>query len=252
VACGNHAPSLKAAIAAKHGPAYVSWHVLSSPLAIEMAAAAGWDAALIDQQHGIGDNQSLLDGLIAARAGGVPAVVRVGWNDKQLVSRALDAGASAIVCPMINSGAEAESFVKAAKYPPRGARSWGPYRAAMVTSGDYLTSANTETLAIAQIETRQAIENLDAILDTDGLDAALVGPNDLAISLTGERDIASAAVRDGMAAVLAGARHRGKLAWVFANDKAFAAERAVEDWDIITVATDARWLSAAAGDFLPT
>jgi len=238
-------------VAAKRGSAYVSWHTLGNALAIETAASVGWDGALIDQQHGVGGNDSLIGGLIAARAGGVPAVVRVGWNDRQLISRALDAGAGGIVCPMINTPEDAREFVAAAKYPPLGGRSWGPYRAAMLTSDDYLAGANTDTLAIVQIETRSALDHLDAILDTDGIDAALVGPNDLAISLTGQRDITAPEVLEAMGRVRSGCRERGKLSWIFANDRSFADARVDEGWDVITVGTDGGWLTAGAEAGLP-
>ena len=251
MASRTNGSTFKAMVRAKSGPAYVSWHTLGDPVAIETAAAAGWDGALIDQQHGAGGNDVMVGGLIAARSGGVPAVVRVGWNDKQLISRALDAGAHGVVCPMINTGDEARAFVKAAKYPPLGERSWGPYRAGMVFDGDYLAIANDETLTIAQIETRSAVDHLEAIVTTEGLDAALVGPNDLAISLTGERNVEAPQVLEAMAKVRKLCSEHGRLSWIFANDPKYAAARAEEGWDIITVGTDGRWIAFGAEHYLP-
>src|SRR5680860_662045 len=106
-----------------------AWLTLNNPFLIELIGEAGWDCLTIDQQHGLGGNEALVACLTAAKAAGLPAIVRVANNDPGLVGRALDAGAQGIMCPLINNVDEAERFVRAVKYPPRGLRSWGPYRA---------------------------------------------------------------------------------------------------------------------------
>jgi 4-hydroxy-2-oxoheptanedioate aldolase len=114
-------------------------------------------------------------------------VVRIPFGDYSNASRLLDTGAEAIIAPMINTPDDAIAFAKAMKYPPLGARSWGPHRA-LPLSGlndkDYFTSANDLTLAFAMIETRAALRNIVAILDTPGIDGVFVGPSDLSITLT--------------------------------------------------------------------
>lgn len=225
----------------------VAWHALGSGLAVEMAAAAGWDAALIDQQHGFGGQSELLAGLTAARAGGIPAFVRVAWNDHALIGRALDGGAAGIVCPMINDADDAARLVEAAKYPPLGARSWGPYRAAPTFGGDYFAEANGATLVFAQIETGAALDNLDAILATKGLGGILVGPNDLAVSLTGGRDIRDGAVLAAIDDVLTRARDAGVIGWIFANDDSYARDMRARGWTMLSIGTDGGWLRDAAG-----
>ena len=90
--------------------------------------------------------------LTAAKAARLLTLVRVAENDQGLIGRALDAGAQGVVCPLINSAADAERFVRAVKYPPRGNRSWGPYRAQLNLSGDYVSQANAWTIACPQIE----------------------------------------------------------------------------------------------------
>lgn len=227
-------------------PAMASWHGLGSALAVELIAGAGWDLAMLDQQHGFGGQAELLAGLMAARAGGVPAVVRVGWNDPALISRALDAGASGIMCPMVNSAADAAQLVAAAKYPPLGARSWGPYRAAQGNSATYLERANREILTFAQIETADALAAVDDIVGTNGLDGVCVGPNDLALSLTGERDITAPTVRDAVGHIHARARVAGCLTWIFCNDTSYAETVRPLGWDIMTIGTDSGWLMAGA------
>ena len=124
----------------------------------------------------VGGNEALLGCLIAARACGLPAIVRVAKNDPGLIGRALDAGAQGIMCPMIDTVDDAEAFVQAVKFPPRGNRSWGPYRARLDHEGDYFTTANAWTIACPQIETKGALDQLDDILALDGVDMVCLGP----------------------------------------------------------------------------
>src|SRR4249919_1880794 len=141
--------------AAKDGRTLLNaWLTLNSPFLIELIGQAGWDCVTIDQQHGLGGNEAMVQCLIAAKASGMPALVRVAENDPGLVGRALDAGAQGVICPQINSAEDAERFVRAVKYPPRGHRSWGPYRAQLNLAGDYVSGANDWTIACPQIETR--------------------------------------------------------------------------------------------------
>ena len=223
-----------------------AWLMLNNPFAIELIGEAGWDCVTIDQQHGMGGNERLLACLTAARAAGLPAIVRVANNDPGLVGRALDAGAQGIMCPLINSVEEAEAFVRAVKYPPRGLRSWGPYRAKIGHPDDYFASANSFTIACPQIETKGALDQLDDILALDGVDMVCFGPNDLSVALTGRLDIWAKEVQEAMTLVLRKARENSVMTLMFANDVDFARPRIEEGWDIVAVGTDAGWFSAAA------
>ena len=135
-----------------------AWLSLNNPFLIELIGEAGWDCVTIDQQHGLGGNETLLACLTAARAAELPAIVRVAKNDPGLIGGALDAGAQGIMCPMIDTVDDAEAFVRAVKYPPRGLRSWGPHRARLDYEGDYFTTANGFTIACPQIETKGALD----------------------------------------------------------------------------------------------
>jgi 4-hydroxy-2-oxoheptanedioate aldolase len=223
-----------------------AWLTLNNPFLIELIGEAGWDCVTIDQQHGLGGNEALLACLTAARACGLPAIVRVANNDPGIVGRALDAGAQGIMCPLINNVDEAEAFVRAVKYPPRGLRSWGPYRARLGHEGDYFTSANAFTIACPQIETKGALDQLDDILGLDGVDMVCFGPNDLSVALTGRLDIWAREVQEAMTLVLRKAREKSVMTLIFANDVAFAKPRVAEGWDIVAVGTDAGWFSTAA------
>ncbi len=245
-------PDLRALLA-RETPLYCAWLGLGAPLAIEIAADAGWRAVLVDQQHGTGGHAELAACLTAARAAGVPALVRVAALDAGLIGRALDAGAQGVMVPMIDTAEDARQLVAAVKYPPHGARSFGPYRARYLVEGDYMPGANAWSIACAQIETRLAVESIDTICAVEGLDMICLGPNDLAISLSSgqSRDIRAPAVLDAVRHVHARATAAGVIPFVFANDTLYARDMARMGWRVIAVGTDTAWLSAAARQHLP-
>ena len=230
-------------------PLFDAWLSLGSAFVVEVVAEAGADVITIDQQHGIGGNTDLVAALTAARAAGVPALVRVAWNDMGLIGRALDAGAQGVICPMVNSADDARRLVDAVKYPPVGSRSWGPYRARLGL-GDYFRDANGWTIACGQIETKQALGDLDAILSTPGLDMICAGPNDLAITLSGGRhaDIRAPEVTAALDHLLSKCKEHGVIAMIFANDADYARPLIAAGWQIIAIANDVRWIGAAAAE----
>jgi len=226
-----------------------AWLMLNNPFLIELIGEAGWDCITIDQQHGAGGNEALLGCLTAARACDLPAIVRVAENSPGLIGRALDAGAQGIMCPLIANVEDAEDFVQAVKYPPRGNRSWGPYRARLDHLGeDYFKIANDWTIACPQIETRGALDQLDEILGLDGVDMVCFGPNDLSVALTGRLDIWAPEVKEAMALVLRKCREMSVMTLIFANDVDFAKPLVAEGWDVIAVGTEIGWFSKAAAE----
>ena len=131
-------------------------------MSIPSAGLAGQMARLpiegvcLDMQHGMIGFSDAVPMIAAINAAGRPAIVRCRWNDPGLVGQALDAGATAVIAPMVNSRAEAEALVKAAKYPPIGGRSWGGYTALQASGlqpGEYLKQANRLTQVFAMVET---------------------------------------------------------------------------------------------------
>jgi 4-hydroxy-2-oxoheptanedioate aldolase len=159
------------------------WLAIPSGFSAEVMAQCGFDAVTVDMQHGIQDYQSMVQCFQAMQPHPVTPMVRVPWNEAGIIGKALDGGAYGVICPMINTKAEAEAFVSACKYPPMGTRSNGPVRAGMYGEATgYQKTANTECLCIPMIETKTAIENLEAILDVPGIAGIYVGPSDLGIS----------------------------------------------------------------------
>ena len=109
--------------------------------------------------------------------------MRVPWLEPGILMKMLDAGAYGVICPMVNTVAEAELFVRSTTYPPRGERSFGPIRALLYGGADYPQHADKTIVRFAMIETRKALDNLKEILRVDGLDAVYVGPADLSNAL---------------------------------------------------------------------
>ena len=164
------------------GGAIGAWLSLRDPFLAEVAATAGYDYVCIDMQHGLADLAQTVTMLHAmARTPAVP-LVRVPWNETGIIGRVLDAGALGVIIPMVNTPDEARRAVDACRYAPAGTRSFGPLGAAVRHGADYALEANDAVACIPMIETRQAIESIDEILAVPGIDAAYVGPADLALT----------------------------------------------------------------------
>jgi len=227
-------------------PLLMAWVTSGVPFIVEQMGEAGYDAVLIDQQHGFGTQGDLVNCLIAARAAQLPTLVRPLTANAGLIGAALDAGAQGVLCPLVESVADVEACVQAANYPPQGMRSWGPYRGKLVVDGDYAERSKDWTIVAVQLETRGAMDNLDDILKVDGLDMVLVGPNDLALALTGTRDIRVNEVVEACDFILNKAREYSVFTAIFANDIDYAKPLFEAGWDVITIGTDMGLLTGAA------
>lgn len=233
---------------ARDTPLLMAWVTSGLPFVVEQMGEAGYDVALIDQQHGTGNHGDLVNCLIAARAARMPAMVRPLTADAGLIGAALDAGAQGVLCPLVETQADVEACVRAMNYPPNGLRSWGPYRGKLVVEGDYTQAAKDWTIAAVQLETRSAMDNLEDILKVDGLDMVLVGPNDLALALTGARDIRAGEVVEACDLILKKARENSVFAAIFANDVDYAKPLYEAGWDVITIGTDLGMMTTAAAE----
>ncbi len=167
-----------------------AWLTIPSAWTAEIMSQVGFDLLTIDMQHGLADYQTTVSMLQVLNSTRTPTIVRVPWNEPALIMRMMDAGADGIIAPMINNPAEAQAFVGAMRYPPLGYRSYGPIRSNMLHGSTYYQQANDNIFAIAMIETQEAVDNLEAILATEGLDGVYIGPADLSISL-GLEDLAN-------------------------------------------------------------
>ncbi len=163
-------------------PAYGITLTLGSPIAAEVLAQAGFDFVLVDNQHGLWDENETMMAFRGIVLSGATPMLRAQKNDYYTVGRALDRGALGVVAPMINTVEDAQELARAVRYPPRGERSIGPFGAAF-HGPDYLRWFNDEAYLAVQIETIAAVERAEAILAVDGVDGCWVGPTDLAASM---------------------------------------------------------------------
>lgn len=168
-------------------PFLFSWLSIPSGQLAGQIARLPFDGACLDMQHGMIGFTDAVPMIAAINAVGKPAIVRSLWNDPAIPGQALDSGACAVIAPMVNTRAQAEALVRAAKYPPMGSRSWGGYtalQASGMTPGAYLREANRMTMVFAMVETVEALSNVEEIAATPGLDGLFVGPSDLSITLS--------------------------------------------------------------------
>ncbi|MCA0423081.1 MAG: hypothetical protein LCH61_07105 [Proteobacteria bacterium] len=230
---------------------FTGWVSVASAVNAEILAREDFDSITLDMQHGLHDQQSVIDGIAYAALAGKATIVRIQVGDFSFASRALDYGAMGIIAPMINSVEDAKKFAAYTKFPPLGERSFGPVRAATMcgmTGGEYLKIANRATVAIAMIETQQAIDALDDILAVDGIDGVFVGPSDLSISLFNGAKVDQAApeVFKALKHVVARAKAHGKFATAFCLSGASAAEHAALGYSMMTTFNDINMLQLGA------
>ncbi len=228
-----------------------AWIGVNDAAVADALAHEAFDAVTLDMQHGGVDFVGASRAILAVALAGKPTIVRIPVGDFACASRLVDAGAAAIIAPMIDGAEDARRFAEFMKFPPLGRRSWGP-RAALALSGfigpAYLHSANATTLAIAMIETREALSALDEILGARGIDGVFVGPFDLSIALSGGSIVGSdgAEVETALSRIVERARAHGKFAGLFCSDGARAKAALARGFALCSASTDLNLLRAAA------
>ncbi len=163
---------------------YGLWITVETPTVTEAAVALGLDWVCIDMEHGHQDFHEVMNHLRVVRGSETSAIVRVPGIEMSYVKRALDMGAHGVVVPYAQDHAEVEKAFSFGRFPPRGVRGVCGDRAVRWGLGfqEYLLSADEETLIVPLIETRGAVEDIDAILETPGLEAIFFGPADMSAS----------------------------------------------------------------------
>ncbi len=233
---------------AEGGTAVNGWLHIPSSWSAEIMAHAGWDSVTVDLQHGLAGYQATVTMFQAIGTTDTVPMARSTWNDSAQIMRLLDAGAYGIICPMINTRAEAEAFVGACCYPPLGYRSLGPTRASVYAGADYAKHANETVVTLAMVETQQALDNLEDILVTPGLDGIFVGPGDLGLSLTGQMgmDMREPALAEALAYIGKTTRGNGRIAGIWTPTPEIGKQMMQLGYQFITISADTRLLSAAA------
>ena len=233
-------------------PAVNGWLAVANSFSAEVMAHQGWDSLTIDLQHGVIDYAAMVTMLQAISSTPTVPVVRVPWLEPGILMKTLDAGAYAVICPMVNTREDAQKLVAWTSYAPRGTRSFGPVRATLYGGADYPQHANDTIVRFAMIETRQALDNIDAILSVEGLDAVYIGPSDLSLSL-GCRpvfDDCDPLADQAIAHILERAQAHGIVAGIHNGSPDVALARIAKGFRFTTVSSDARLLAAGSQQVL--
>ncbi|HXH82102.1 MAG TPA: aldolase/citrate lyase family protein, partial [Candidatus Tectomicrobia bacterium] len=235
---------------ARGGTVVNGWLAIPSAFSAEVMAHQGFDSLTVDMQHGVVDYQTAVTMLQAISTTPVIPLARVPWNDPALVMKILDAGAYGVICPMVNTRAQAEALVAACSYPPRGYRSWGPVRASIYAGADYGDHANEQIVVMPMIETAEALENLDDILSVPGVDAIYVGPSDLSLALgcKPRLDQTDAPVVEAQQRIVEACKRHGVVAGIHNATAAYALKMMAIGYQLVTLASDSRFLAARAAE----
>lgn len=215
------------------------WLAVPTIISAEIAARQPVDYVCVDTQHGVNDYMTMVGMVQAIELAGNTPIVRVPWNEPGIIGKTLDAGAYGVIVPMVNTRAQAEALVQAARYAPDGSRSWGPLVASL-RHPDNRQWAADHVAVIPMIETAEALDNLDDILSVPGVDAIYVGPADLSLSLglAPQSDHDEAVFNDALAAIVAGCRRHGVVPGMHATG-ALVERRREQGFRMITVTSDA-------------
>jgi 2-keto-3-deoxy-L-rhamnonate aldolase RhmA len=183
----------------------------------QMAAAAGFDLAMITMEHSSYSLQDVQDFSQMARAVGIVPLVRIPDLTYQWVANVLDVGAMGLMAPRMQDRRQAQELVSYVRFPPRGLRGWGGEgRTEFGLAGgpmvDVIKRLDSETLVIAQIEQVSAVDDIDAIAAVDGIDVCLIGPMDMSIALGKPGDTSAPAYIDAVQRVVDACKRHGKTA----------------------------------------
>jgi 2-keto-3-deoxy-L-rhamnonate aldolase RhmA len=223
---------------------------MRSPHVAAIFCAAGFDFFIIDSEHGSYDLETIADVVLLAKAKGIVPLVRVPDAEYHLLARSLDTGAMGLMVPRVETREQVERIIQSAKYPPWGRRGCAmrgaitDYESAPVA--ETMERVNRQTLIIVQIESRTAVENLDDMLSVEGVDVALIGPNDLSISYGVPGQYEHPDFEGAAMEVIEASNRHGVAPGIHFQDA-----EPVERWigrgmRAVTIGGDARFLMAAA------
>jgi len=213
-------------------------------------AAAGYDFIFIDMEHGSYSMETIADLIRGAKSVGIGTVIRVPRLETFFISRVLDAGAEGVMVPMTSTKEDAETIVRFGKYTPIGQRGFGSGSGMTdyqpVKTVEFMKEANEHTLMVAQIETKEAIENIDAILSVEGIDVGLIGPNDLSISLGIPDQMNSETQVKAIDKVIETAKKRGKASGIHIGNVEAIKKLRAKGMTVLACNTDIGFQYAAA------
>ena len=222
---------------AQSTPALGCWLSIPSSVTSEIVGNVGYDYVSIDMQHGLIDYSDMVPMLQGVCLSNVTATVRVRWNEPGIIGKVLDAGAMSVIVPMVNTAEECEAAMRSGMYAPRGTRSSGPIRAQPIEGPDYAEVANDHVLIIPMIETVEAVENIDDILATEGVEAIYVGPMDLGVSMGLGRGTTDPSFFDALDHIVERCNAHGVVPGIHATPQA-TADRLERGFRMVTMTSD--------------
>lgn len=215
-----------------------AWLSIGSSYSAEGMGHAGFHSVTVDLQHGMLDFSEAIQMLQAISTTPATPLVRVPELNPAKIMQMLDAGSYGIICPMISTPEEAKTLVAACRYPPHGNRSFGPSRGLLYGGSDYVAEANSTVMAIPMIETQEAVDEIDAILDVEGIDMVYLGPNDLAFALDSHVNFPRPKSEKALKHIVDRAAARGIPAGIFCAHAEEAKQRLAQGFQMVTPAND--------------
>ena len=225
-----------------------AWLNIPSSWSAEIIANCGFDSVTIDLQHGLHTTETAMHMTQAIENRGAVPFARLPWIDDIWTQRMLDNGMVGLICPMVNTKEDCEKFVQSCLYQPLGIRSYGPTRPRLTISPDYVNFANDYILSFAMIETAEALENIDSILEVEHLTGLFVGPSDLSFSIHGE--FGHALDTSVFEKILTKTKEAGKFAGIWCGSAEFAQSMKALGYNFITLRNDSSLLTSAAQEII--
>ncbi len=228
-------------------PAIGHWITFPSPAVVELMAGFGMDWLMIDTEHGSAGWETVEDLIRAMNGTDVTPLVRVAGNDPVLIKKALDRGALGVLVPLVNTAEAARTAVAACKYPPEGIRGVAGTRANRFGAElpQYFAEWNRNVLVACQIETVQALENVDAIAAVPGIDVLFIGPNDLSANLNRFRHFDDPAFTRAVNRILEQSQRHDIAAGYMVSSVEEALARIEQGFRFVALGTDTRLLAGA-------
>ncbi|RDW20115.1 hypothetical protein CWR48_05225 [Oceanobacillus arenosus] len=230
-----------------------SFHVLGNASVVENMAYGGLDYVILDTEHGPFDVEDAQSYIRAAELAGITPLVRVKDGQRNSILKMLDVGAMGIIIPNVHSVEEVQNIVKYGKYNPLGERGFGATNGNRFLYADYATQgldhyfevSNQETLIIPQCETRGCLENIEQIVDIDGVDGIFVGPYDLSVALGKPGQMKDPVVQDAIKRVIIACQSAGKFAFIYSSSIQDIKDKYNMGFDSVTYSMDAIILTEA-------
>ncbi len=226
-----------------------AWMTIPHTDISESLSTLPFDWFVFDQEHSALDDQLTQQLMQGMRGTKITPLVRVAWNDMVLIKKALDTGAYGVIVPWVNDREDAIAAVEACKYPPEGVRGCGPRRTILLDP-EYLETVNDELLIIVQIETREAVDNVEEILAVDGVDGFFLGPVDLSTSLGHLAQVDHPEVKEAIDHVFSVGKDLGVISGIWKGAGMTIRERLEEGWQMVSLGMDIEFLVNGAQNVL--